>query len=130
MENDAMADLLGWILLLGLSLISPINGSQAFVIVPAWAMEWVPLPQTDFACHMLSCERCADVLGHESDVKFLTYRKPEDDPALMENRSMILRVFINTKRFDPKDILKIVSRIKSGADPKKKRTIFLQLGED
>jgi hypothetical protein len=125
-----MSDLIGWILLLGLSLFSPTNGSQAFVIVPEWAMEWVPLPQADFGCHMLSCEKCADALGNEADVKFLTCCKPEDDPAIMENRPMILRVVLNTKRFDGKDIVKIVSRIKSGADPKKKRIIFLQLGVD
>src|SRR5262245_13113912 len=114
-----MFDFAGWMLLIAGWFSAPLNAEPTVIFVPGWVLNYVSLPEPDFACNLRTTELFADVLGYQFDVSEL-------QDMILADRPQVIRVLVDMNKFPPGQVLATVKKIRAGWDRKTKATIFVQ----
>jgi hypothetical protein len=106
------------------SFFVPFNDSPTIIIVPSWVNSKVSLPEADATFDLVSAERCADILGHESSIEFLK----DGNMLNREGHPDIVRLFVDQEFLSPADVRAAVKKLRSGWDPNKKVVFLFVVG--
>jgi hypothetical protein len=113
-----MVTIVSWILLVYGSLGAYHGEAPTVVFVPGWVLNWVSLPEADFACELRTRETFADILGTQ-------FRLDNLQDMVAHRSSSVIRVHVDQNHFSPAQALPIFARVRKDWSTKGNTIIFV-----